>query len=167
VLPYFGQYLDRDIAFNYLADWDVSLGVLALAVLAGILGGLYPAFIISGFRPAMVLKANRSGQSGSGTLRAALVVMQFAISIGLGIATAVVYGQTVYARNLELGFARDNTLILTGIGRDQVMPTRESLRAALESNPDIIAVSGSGNEPFGGDENNTLLWSPASPAIPS
>jgi putative ABC transport system permease protein len=163
VLPYFGQYLDRDIALNYLGDWDVSLGVLALAVLAGILGGLYPAFIISGFRPALVLKANRSGQSGSGTLRSALVVMQFAISIGLGIATSVVYGQTIYARNLELGFARDNTLILTGIGRDQVAPTRESMRAELVSNPDIAAVTGSNEEPFGGNENNDLITSPASP----
>jgi len=163
VLPYFGQFLDRNLTMNYFTDWDVSLGVVVLAVVAGVLGGLYPAFIISGFRPAMVLKANRSGQSGSGTLRSALVIMQFAISIGLGIATAVVYGQTVYARNLELGFARDNTLILTGIGRDQVMPTRESLRAELSSNPNIVAVTGSGEEPFGGDENNSLIWSPASP----
>ncbi len=163
VLPYFAQFLDRDLSLNYFADWDVSVGVLALAVLAGILGGLYPAFIISGFRPALVLKANRSGQSGSGWLRSGLVVMQFAISIGLGIATAVVYGQTMYARNLELGFARDNTLILTGIGRDQVLPTRESMRAELISNPNIAAVSGSNEEPFGGNENNDLIWSPASP----
>jgi len=161
--PFYGQFLDRPIELDYLRDWDATLGVVAMAVLTGLFGGLYPAVVLSGFRPASVLKANRSGQSGSGTLRAGLVIVQFAISIALGITTAVVYAQVLYARNFDTGLNRENVVILTGIGRDQVAPVYETLRNELLANPDILGVAGSNNEPYSQNENNTLLYAPANP----
>lgn len=166
LLPSFARFVDRPIAFGYLSDWDVSLGALALAVLTGLLGGIYPALVLSGFRPAAVLKSNRSGQSGSGTLRAVLVVLQFAISITLGVTAAVVYGQTLYARSFDVGFKRDNMLILTGIGRDQVVPVRETLRNELKANPSVLGVAGASDNPFSGNENNTLIRTPEAPTEP-
>lgn len=163
LLPPFSRFVDRPISLSYLRDWDVTLGALGLAVLTGLLGGIYPALVLSGFRPAAVLKSNRSGQSGSGALRSTLVVIQFAISIALGVTAAVVYGQTLYARSFDVGFKRDNMLILTGIGRDQVLPIRETLRNELAANPNVIGLAGSGDSPFGGNENNTVLRTPENP----
>ena len=74
--------------------------------LVGALGGLYPAFYLSRFEPASVLKANKSSAEtpGTGRLRNVLVVAQFAVSIALIICTAVIYGQTVYARTIDPGY---------------------------------------------------------------
>lgn len=163
LLPSFGRFVDRPISLSYLADWDVTTGALVLAILTGLLGGIYPALVLSGFRPAVVLKSNKSGQSGSGMLRATLVVMQFAISIALGITAAVVYGQTIYAQSFDVGFTRDNMLVLTGIGRDQVEPVRETIRNELLALPAVKGVAGASDTAFGGNENNTVVRTPENP----
>ena len=99
LLPSFDQFLGRPISFNYVTDWPVLAGAVALALLSGFLGGAYPAFVLSGFRPAAILRANQARQGGSGLLRTVLVVLQFAVSIGLGIAALVIFAQISFARN--------------------------------------------------------------------
>lgn len=166
LLPSFGRFVDRPISLSYAGDWDVSLGAVGLAIMTGLLGGIYPALVLSGFRPAMVLKSNQSGQSGSGMLRATLVVVQFAISIALGVTAAVVYGQTLYAQSFDVGFKRDNMLVLTGIGRDQVLPIRETLRNELAANPNIAGIAGTSDSAFDGNENNSIVRTPDNPTEP-
>src|ERR1700694_1820499 len=85
------------------------------AIAAGLLSGAYPALVLSSFRPAPVLKTSASTQTGSGLIRMALVVGQFAVSIGLGIAAIVVFSQIRFARNIDLGFDRDGIVVLQGI----------------------------------------------------
>src|ERR1700741_716791 len=91
LLPVYDSMLAKPIGFHYLQDWPLLLAVLGMAVLAGLLAGIYPALVLSGFRPASSLRTNAGGQSGSGLPRSILVVMQFAVSIGLGIAVWVVF----------------------------------------------------------------------------
>ncbi|HEX4270068.1 MAG TPA: ABC transporter permease, partial [Rhizomicrobium sp.] len=97
LLPSFDQFLGRPISFHYLSDWPVLLAAVVLALASGLLGGAYPAFVLSGFRPAAILRANQTRQGGSGVLRAVLVVLQFAVSIGLGIAALVIFAQISFA----------------------------------------------------------------------
>ena len=103
-LPAYGRFLDRPLTLHYLADWPLLGSVFALAVAAGLFSGSYPALVLSSFRPAAVLKADKSGLQGPGLLRTTLAVAQFSVSIGLTVVAFVVFAQINYERNLEMGF---------------------------------------------------------------
>src|SRR5688572_16020254 len=92
VLPSLAAFLDADLDMEYLGSSGMLLPILVLTIAVGAAGGIYPAFYLSRFQPAVVLKANKSSAeaAGSGRLRNALVIGQFAVSIGLIICTAVV-----------------------------------------------------------------------------
>ena len=123
LMPAFAAFLDADIAVRYFSAGGIFLPVLALVLIVGILGGLYPAFFLSRFEPASVLKANKSSSEtpGTGMLRNVLVVAQFAVSIALIICTVVVYGQTVYARTVDPGYNRSNILQIDELSRYQLL----------------------------------------------
>jgi len=147
LLPVYDAFLNRPIAFNYLADWPFFLTIVASAVVAGLLSGVYPALVLSSFRPAAVLKTSVSSQTGSGLIRMALVVWQFSVSIGLGIAAIVIFSQIRFARNIDLGFDRDGIVILRGI--TTLTPSAsESLARALRTHPEIVDVALSNAVPF-------------------
>jgi putative ABC transport system permease protein len=147
LLPSFADFVQRPVDFHYLTDWPVLALILAVAVAAGLISGSYPAMILSSFRPATVLRNNSSGQAGSGRLRATLVVLQFAVSIGLGIAATVVFSQISYARNIDLGFHRDNILVVGHAGR-VFADGRQSFVQALRTNPGILDIALSSMVPF-------------------
>jgi len=153
LLPAYDTFLDRPIGIDYLHDWPFTLLLFGAAVLAGLLAGFYPALVLSGFRPAATLKANSSGLSGSGALRTALVVFQFAISIGLGVAALVVFVQIRHAREMDLGFKRDNIVVVSNA--EKMTPSaRESFIHTLMSSPAIEGVAQSSPVPFASDIDN-------------
>jgi putative ABC transport system permease protein len=164
LLPSFDQFLQRPITFNYLNDWPVLAGVTGLALLSGLLGGAYPAFVLSGFRPATILRANQARQGGSGWLRTVLVVLQFAVSIGLGIAALVIFAQISFARNLDLGFRKDNMVIIRA--RSMSPQTRDSFERTLRNQPGIMAVTASGYVPLDGNDSNWDVHVPGSTSNP-
>ena len=118
LLPAFNRFLDANMELSYLGSGSVVPPLLLLVLVVGLAGGLYPAFYLARFQPAAILRANKSSAeaAGSGRLRSALVVAQFAVSIGLIICTAVVYGQTVYARTIDSGYKRDGLLQVGNLG---------------------------------------------------
>jgi putative ABC transport system permease protein len=139
----FAAFLDADLTLSYFGKDGVLLPAIGLTLVVGIVSGLYPAFFLSRFQPAQVLKANRSAAEtpGSGRLRAALVVLQFAVSIGLIICTAVIYGQTVYARQVDPGYKRDHILQLEELGRAQLWPKAEAITNQIERIPGVQAAA--------------------------
>jgi putative ABC transport system permease protein len=138
--PTFVRFLQHPIALRYASDWPLLLIIVGVTIAAGLVSGSYPALVLSGFRPSTVLRANNAGQAGSGRLRNALVVLQFAVSIGLGIAAAVVFTQISFARNIDLGFRKDNVLVVSGAGL-LTIEGREGFVQQLRSNPDILDVA--------------------------
>jgi putative ABC transport system permease protein len=129
LLPLYSNFLDADLALTYWGEGGLLLPIMLLVLVVGALGGLYPALYLSRFQPARILKANRSSSdaAGSGKLRNALVVTQFAISIGLIICTAVVYAQTVHVRESDPGFKRDGLLQVSGLWAPQVSEQIDAL----------------------------------------
>jgi putative ABC transport system permease protein len=138
----FAAFLDAGITLRYFGQQGILLPALAVTLLVGVLSGLYPAFFISRFKPSDVLKANRSAAEtpGSGRLRTALVVAQFAVSIGLIVCTAVVYAQTVYARTVDPGYKRDHILQVENINRAQLSDRVETIIEQMKRVPGVVAV---------------------------
>jgi len=138
VLPKFSAFLEKPLTFS-LAD-PQSLAVLLVSIaVVGLLAGSYPAFYLSRFRPAEVLKGSVSG-SGSIGLRKVLVVAQFATSIALLIATGVVVAQMQYARHLDLGYDKSRNLISQLPYFVDLWELYEPMKAELEAHPDILSV---------------------------
>jgi putative ABC transport system permease protein len=162
VLPSFARFLDADLKMRYFGDGGLLLPIVGLVLLVGAAGGIYPAFYLSRFQPAQVLKANKSSAEaqGSGSLRNVLVVAQFAVSIGLIICTAVVYAQSVHARTADPGYKRDGLLQIEGVGRREMFPITETLIRELKQ---IKGVTGVGRTAIGvatGNNQNTGVQMP-------
>jgi putative ABC transport system permease protein len=110
VLPYANAFLGRSLRFDYLADPRLLAAILGTAVITTLLAGGYPAVVISGFRPASALKGGVGQKTGSAAVRQGLVVLQFAILIGLIVMTATVYRQTSFALNDAMRLDTDQVL---------------------------------------------------------
>jgi len=158
----FAAFLDADLSLDYFGSNGVLLPAVGLVLLVGILGGLYPAFFLSRFQPAQVLKANRSAAEtpGSGRLRTALVVLQFAVSIGLIICTAVIYGQTIYARSVDPGYKRDHIIQVDELSRAQLWDKGEAIIDAFKRVPGVVAAGRTDIGVATDNNNNTGLLPP-------
>lgn len=163
LLPFYGQFLGRVLSFDYTGPFGLAaLG--ALAILVGLVAGLYPALFLSGFRPARVLKANRSTETkGSSRLRSGLVVVQFAISIALIIATGVVFGQMVYANSKDPGFNKENLLVVRNVSRDGIVSKQQTLKEEILRLPGVISAAYSGDAPANNNEANSSVSIPGNP----
>jgi putative ABC transport system permease protein len=110
--PWIGAWAEADLHMTYFGENGMLLPAAALFLVTGLAGGLYPAFYLSRFQPAAVLRANNSSAEtpGSGRLRAALVVFQFAIAIGLIVCTSVILAQTRFVETVDPGYRRDGLI---------------------------------------------------------
>ena len=96
-LPSVNAFLKRTIAFDYLSDPWLAAAIVGAALLTGLVAGLYPAVVLSSFRPASALKGGGGPPAGSPGVRQGLVVIQFAILTVLIIVTATIWRQTSFA----------------------------------------------------------------------
>ncbi len=112
LLPYFNQLSGKSITINYLLNYKFILSLLALITFVGIVAGIYPAFFLSSFNPAKVLKGSATTGSRKNYLRSGLIVFQFFVSTALIIATIIVYGQLNYMQNKKLGYDKEQVLFL-------------------------------------------------------
>jgi putative ABC transport system permease protein len=141
ILPVFESIVGKSFLLDYTSS-STFLPLLALLLIVGISGGLYPAVVLSGFRPGDTLKANQSRETrGSISLRHVLVIFQFSVSIILIISTGVIYTQMKYSINRDPGYNRDNLLVIDGLaGNEKIRGKIDVLKQELLNLADISDV---------------------------
>ncbi|HEX5152713.1 MAG TPA: ABC transporter permease [Parafilimonas sp.] len=114
LLPYFNEVASKDTSFAFFLDYKWIIVMMAVALVSGILAGIYPAFFLSAFNTIKVLKgASSSGQGAQKKpLRSSLIVFQFFVSTTLIIATIIVYQQLHYMQDKKLGYDKDQVIFL-------------------------------------------------------
>ncbi|MEO9022706.1 MAG: ABC transporter permease, partial [Ginsengibacter sp.] len=110
VLPAFNNVSGKTLHFDF--NLKMISAFIGLGLIVSIIAGLYPAFILSSYKPIDVLKGKRTGNNKSFGLRSGLVVFQFFISVVLIIGTIVVWQQMKYIQNKNIGYNKEQLLIL-------------------------------------------------------
>jgi putative ABC transport system permease protein len=146
-MPVFETLVGKEVAIAWL-DPTTILALVALILIVGLVGGSYPAFVLSGFRPADTLMSNRSSETGhTSRLRNLLVIFQFGVSIALIIATVVIYAQVNYVSTRDPGFNKENVLTVDGLGGEVTYPLKDSFKARVETLPDVMSAGFSVHQP--------------------
>lgn len=149
LLPYFNQFSTGNLRFkNILVPGNLLL-FSSLTLFTGLLAGLYPAFVLSSFRPIAVLKGKFANTGQGMSLRNGLVVFQFAISIILIICTLIVNQQMNYMTGNSLGYNKDLTIIIKRT--DVLAEHTKAFKDELRSLPIVANVSSA--SAFPGDDN--------------
>jgi putative ABC transport system permease protein len=145
LLPQFNQLARKIISPSIFSHPLYLLLLFIVAVSIGIAAGLYPALILSSFQPVTVLKGRFATGIKGIFLRRGLVMVQFTISIALIIATIVVYNQMSYMRSQDLGFNKEQKLIIDTHGDS----AKIAFKQALTSLPNILSVAMARSVPGG------------------
>ncbi len=151
----FNRLVDRMLGLPW-AEPGFLLLLLGAALVIGLLAGFYPAFYLSAFRPAEVLKGKLKLSVKSGAFRNALVVFQFVISIFLVIGTLVINRQMSFIRNKKVGFDREQVLVLHepyALGEQ-----RRSFKEEVEQLPGVRSASFSSYLPVRSSRSDMTMW---------
>jgi putative ABC transport system permease protein len=146
--------------FNYLAGKEISTGIfshpwylvllLGVSILIGVIAGLYPALVLSSFKPVAVLKGRFSAGASGLVLRKTLVIVQFTIATALTIGTLVVFHQLNFMRSQDLGFSKEQKLILDTRDDSAKMAFRDEVSRV----PGVLAIGMTNITPGLGDYTN-------------
>ncbi len=147
LLPAFNAFTNRDIGFGSLVNPVGLLTVLGVFVVTGIVSGFYPALYLSAFRPATILRGELNRGIRGAVMRKVLVVFQFAVSVALIVGVGVVYKQMRFLQNADLGFDRENIIMLRA---DQTIKQNwQEFKQQLTSSPHILYATLSKRAPTG------------------
>ncbi len=164
VLPGVNAALQRKMAFDYLTDPALLVAMIGVAAATGILAGLYPALVLSSFRPSSVLKGGPITGGGGGRVRQALVVAQFAVLITLVLSTVTIYRQTVFALKDATHTNKDGVVMLFASpctdGLRDAIAALPGVRAAACSSPAAINMSSTDDLVAANGKKVIVSWAP-------
>lgn len=139
LLPVFNKLAGKEFEANLFIRPNIIIGLIAILLFAGITAGVYPAFVLSGFRPVSVLKGTARTIGGRSFFRKALVVFQFSVAVILMVGSLVIYSQIHFMRNKDLGYDRENLVTLSL--NSTVQQNYEAFRNELLGNTNILNVT--------------------------
>jgi putative ABC transport system permease protein len=139
-IPSFNTFTGKDFELPILLDPNYIIGLLILGFITGVFSGIYPAFYLSAFKPLNVLSGDHGLSNNSGLARKVLVIVQFMISISLIIGTMVIFNQLNYLKNANLGFNKENIMVVP-INRTPISRSYEAFSKELLQDPLILNVT--------------------------
>ncbi len=150
-LPLFNRLSGKELELYYLLKPSIFIILSGLTIGIAFLAGAYPAFYLSSFKPITALKSKFSGQGNTKGIRSGLVVFQFVISAGLIIATLVVDQQMLYIQNKDIGYEKDQMLVLRNT---YLLQHNETVfKDQIQSDPRIASITNSAFVPAGLTDN--------------
>jgi len=156
LLPAFNKIAGKDLRVYQFFQPAMALTLGLILLVVGIMAGSYPAFFLSGFQPIRVLKGKLAAGFKHMTLRNALVVFQFTISVILIAATGVIYKQLAYIRHADAGFNRQQVLVIQNTSALKSQAT--AFREALLNMAGISAATMTGYLPVDGDRSSDAFF---------
>lgn len=142
LLPIYNVVTMKAMSNTYLTDPIFILFFIAIIFFVGLVAGSYPAFYLTSFQPVKVLKGKftTGNEVRSQFLRKGLVVLQFSISIALIICTTIVMNQLHYVKNKNLGFKKEQVVVIPA--KDTSLGMRgDAVKTELLKNPGILRVA--------------------------
>ena len=147
VIPLLNNLIGISLSFAELLKPFVLIALIGGAGLLGLVAGFYPAFVLSAFKATTTLKGVKSGRSRSFNLRTILVIVQFTISVFLIIGTLMMSKQFNYMRNQDLGFEKDQKLVLPLRGGIDIEDNFETVKDVFSKHSSISGVTVSSSVP--------------------
>jgi predicted permease len=161
-VPAFNHLVGKQLSLSYLQKPTVLFGFFGIAVMTGLLAGLYPALYLSSFQPGRILRG-LSRTNIRSSLRKILVVSQFSLSIALMICTLVVFKQLGFMMHKDLGFEKENLLVLQMT--DRMQAEYGTIKSDLLQSPQILGVTRSLQGPWNiGSTVGAVDWDGKPPA---
>jgi putative ABC transport system permease protein len=145
-LPLFNQLAGKTVSAGVYNEPGNILTLLTIALVIGLLAGVYPALVLSSFRPIASLKGRFATSRQGLVLRKGLVIVQFTISISLIIGTVVVYSELDYMRSRDLGFDKDRLLVVDTHND----PHKQMFRQEVSGLPGVQSAAFAGSVPGAG-----------------
>jgi len=158
LLPLFNQFAGTALSAKDLVHPQVLASILGLVFIVGVLSGLYPAFVLTAFRPDQILRSTKTSTRGSFALKV-LVVGQFAISIFLATGSLTVYKQLSYMRSGSLGFDKEFKYVIPMRRNAQVRKQVRTIKTEFLNNPHILEAAASSSVPGRPLRDGFLKWS--------
>lgn len=147
LLPQFNQITEKTLALTF--SMELIAGIFIILFGAGLLAGSYPAFYLSKFKPVAVLKGTLNTSTGETWARKGLVTLQFTLSIVLIVSVIVVFEQIQFTQNKNLGYEKDNILIMDVKGALVDSLKYSTFLSEVTRVPNVLAASGSSHDMTG------------------
>lgn len=148
ILPSFNTFTGKEFLLSDIFNWKNCLYFLSLVIGVGFVSGIYPAILLSSYKPINILRARLTTKSSGNLPRKVLVILQFSLAVILLVCTGVIYQQVNYMQQKDLGFNKEQTISIFDAGQISKDGDKMALlKSELLRSESVNAVAASSTNP--------------------